>query len=69
MKKAVIIGSGFSGCMFAMMLKEKNWDVTLVDKSNQVGGGVRTFITEDIHLLMALDISLGLSPICQHLNF
>ena len=43
MKKAIIIGSGFSGCMFAMMLKEKNWDVTLIEKSNQVGGGVRTF--------------------------
>ena len=43
MKKAIVIGSGFSGCMFAMMLKEKNWDVTLIEKSNQVGGGVRTF--------------------------
>ena len=39
MKKAIVIGSGFSGCMFAMMLKEKNWDVTLIEKSNQVGGG------------------------------
>ena len=37
MKKAIVIGSGFSGCMFAMMLKEKNWDVTLIEKSNQVG--------------------------------
>ena len=26
-----------------LMLKEKNWDVTLIEKSNQVGGGVRTF--------------------------
>ncbi len=43
MKKAIVIGSGFSGCMFAMMLKEKNWQVTVVEKSKITGGGVRTF--------------------------
>jgi len=43
MKKAIVIGSGFSGCMFAMMLKEKNWHVTVVEKSKITGGGVRTF--------------------------
>ena len=44
MKKAIVIGSGFSGCMFAMMLKEKNWQVTVVEKSKITGGGVRTFL-------------------------
>ncbi len=43
MKKALIIGSGFTGCMFAMMLKKKNWDVTVFDNASLVGGGVRTF--------------------------
>ncbi len=43
MKKAIIIGSGFTGCMFAMMLKKKNWEVVVIDKANQTGGGVRTF--------------------------
>ena len=43
MKKALIIGSGFTGCMFAMMLKKKNWDVTVFDKASLTGGGVRTF--------------------------
>ena len=43
MKKAIIIGSGFTGCMFAMMLKQSNWDVTVIDKSPLNGGGVRTF--------------------------
>ena len=43
MKKALIIGSGFSGCMFAMMLKKKNWDVTVFDRAPMAGGGVRTF--------------------------
>ena len=43
MKKALIIGSGFSCCMFAMMLKKKGWNVTVFDKSKLTGGGVRTF--------------------------
>ena len=43
MKKAIVIGSGFSGCMFAMMLRQKNWEVTLIEKSKIAGGGVRTF--------------------------
>ncbi len=43
MKKAIIIGSGFTGCMFAMVLKRKGWDVTVFDKSPISGGGVRTF--------------------------
>ena len=43
MKKAIVIGAGFTGCMFAMMLKEKNWNVKVFDKSNLTGGGVRTF--------------------------
>lgn len=43
MKKAIVIGSGFTGCMFAMMLREKNWDVKVIEKSKITGGGVRTF--------------------------
>jgi UDP-galactopyranose mutase len=43
MKKAIIIGSGFSGSMFAMMLKKKNWDVKVFDKASIAGGGVRTY--------------------------
>jgi UDP-galactopyranose mutase len=43
MKKAIVIGSGFTGCMFSMMLREKNWEVTVVEKSKLSGGGVRTF--------------------------
>ena len=42
MKKALIIGGGFSGCTAAYMLKEKNFDVTIIEGSNNLGGGVRT---------------------------
>ena len=43
MKKALVIGSGFTGCMFAMMLREKGWHVTVIEKAPITGGGVRTF--------------------------
>jgi len=43
MKKALIIGAGFSGCVPALLLKEKGWSVTVIEKAGFVGGGVRTF--------------------------
>ena len=43
MKRATIIGAGFSGCTLAMLLREKGWSVTVIEKENVVGGGVRTF--------------------------
>lgn len=43
MKKALIIGAGFAGCTYAMMLRQKNWDVTVVEKAPFPGGGIRTF--------------------------
>ena len=64
MKKAIVIGSGFTGCMFAMMLKQKQWDVTVIDKSSLTGGGVRTFYHGG-----HLGILLVLKKICQLLSF
>lgn len=43
MKKAVIIGAGFTGCTTAMLLKEKGWSVTVIEKDGFTGGGCRTF--------------------------
>lgn len=43
MKKAVIIGAGISGCIPAMLLREKGWQVTVIDKAGFTGGGLRTF--------------------------
>ena len=43
MKKALIIGGGFSGCTAAYMMGEKGFDVTVIEGSNQLGGGCRTF--------------------------
>jgi UDP-galactopyranose mutase len=43
MKKALVIGSGFTGCMFAMQLRENGWDVTVIERAGITGGGVRTF--------------------------
>lgn len=43
MKKALIIGAGFAGCTTAMLLKEKGWSVTIIEKEGFIGGGCRTF--------------------------
>jgi UDP-galactopyranose mutase len=43
MKKALLIGAGFAGCTYALLLKKKGYDVTLIEKGSFTGGGVRTF--------------------------
>jgi UDP-galactopyranose mutase len=43
MKKALIIGAGFTGCTTAMLLKQKGWAVTVIEKDGFIGGGCRTF--------------------------
>ncbi len=42
MKKAVIVGAGFAGCTPALLLKEKGWNITVIDKAPFTGGGCRT---------------------------
>lgn len=42
-KSAAIIGGGFSGCSYAYFLVKNGWDVTIIEKSNIIGGGVKTF--------------------------
>ena len=43
MKKAVIVGGGFAGCTAAYMLRQKGFDVTVIEGSKVLGGGCRTF--------------------------
>lgn len=43
MKKAVIVGGGFAGCTAAYMLKNKGFDITIVEGSDVLGGGCRTY--------------------------
>jgi UDP-galactopyranose mutase len=44
MKKILIIGGGVAGCAAAHLLyKNKNFKITLVEKNNYLGAGVRTF--------------------------
>lgn len=42
-KNAVVIGAGFTGCSYAYFLIKNGWDVTIVEKTHVVGGGVKTF--------------------------
>ena len=41
MKKAIVIGSGFSGLSTASFLAKNGWDVTIVEKHNTPGGRAR----------------------------
>ena len=42
-KKIVIIGSGFGGIATALRLKAKKYEVTLIEKHNDLGGRARVF--------------------------
>ena len=41
-KKIVVIGAGISGLATAYLLKQKGYDVTLLEKKNEVGGSIET---------------------------
>ena len=41
-KKALIIGGGPAGCACAYYLGEKNWDCTIIEASDGLGGMSRT---------------------------
>ena len=43
MKSALIIGAGTSGAVPALLLKQKGWDVKVIDKAGVTGGGIRTY--------------------------
>jgi UDP-galactopyranose mutase len=43
MKTALILGGGFAGCTAANMLKQRGFNITIVEKSGVLGGGCRTF--------------------------
>ena len=42
-KHAVVIGGGFTGCSYTHFLIKNNWDVTIIEKANEIGGGVKTY--------------------------
>jgi len=42
MKKAIVIGGGFTGCCSAFMLEKEGYDVEIYEASDRLGGGLRT---------------------------
>lgn len=48
MKKIIIIGAGISGLSLAYFLRKKNYDITVIDKANRVGGWIRTFQDDEV---------------------
>lgn len=47
-KTAVIIGGGISGCICALLLARKNFNVTVVEKEKDIGGLFSVFKRKDI---------------------
>lgn len=43
MMKALIIGGGFAGTTTGNLLAQDGWDVTILEKAENLGGGCRTF--------------------------
>lgn len=81
MKKALIIGGGFSGCASAHQLTLMGgWDVTLVESAPFLGAGVRTqwygghpytfgprhFLTQNEEVYRYLDALIPLRPCADH---
>ena len=42
-KKVIVVGSGFGGIAAALRLKKKGYEVTLLEKHNDLGGRAKTF--------------------------
>ncbi|MBF0465649.1 MAG: NAD(P)-binding protein [Nitrospirae bacterium] len=43
MKKALVLGGGFAGCTISYFLKQKGFEVTIIEATEYLGGGCRTF--------------------------
>ena len=57
MKKILIIGGGFAGCANAHALSlTGDYEITLVEKGNELGAGVRTYFGVVTHIHLVLDI-------------
>ena len=44
MKNIIVIGSGFGGLSIASRLRSKGFNITLIEKQNDLGGRARTFV-------------------------
>ncbi len=43
MKKAIVIGGGFTGCTWAFLLAKRGFEVILLEREHYLGGGCKTF--------------------------
>ena len=51
-KQALILGAGPTGLITAWKLLEANWDVTIIEKNNSVGGLCRSWKWNEFILLL-----------------
>ncbi len=43
MKTATVIGGGMAGCVWALVLADRGWEVTVIERAPFLGGGCKTF--------------------------
>ena len=48
----VVIGSGFGGIAAALRLRAKKYNVTLIEKHEDLGGRARVFKKMDLNLML-----------------
>ena len=46
MKKILVVGSGLTGSVISRVLAENNFNVTIIDKRNNIGGNVFDYTNE-----------------------
>ncbi len=49
MKKVIVIGGGLAGISAAVHLREKNFDVTLIEGSPLLGGRAKSFFDKEFN--------------------
>lgn len=52
MKKVVIVGGGLAGISSAVYLREKNFDITLIESAPQLGGRAKSFFDNQFNLYL-----------------
>jgi protoporphyrinogen oxidase len=68
MKKVCIIGSGIAGLYAAYILKKKDYDVTIFEKNDRIGGRIKTIMFDGINVVsgagIGRDVDVLLKKLC-----
>lgn len=66
-KKIIVIGAGISGLTTAYLLSKKGFDVTIIEKSNSVGGSIESVVENDFLFDRGPNSALETTPVIGQL--